>query len=434
MTRRIGLLVVVLMALSAGLVMGAGQPDAEVEREELVFWHSYSQAERIDAIDQSIAAFEAEDPGYTVRQEVVPWGDFYAKWVSALEAHTLPDMCAALLNQAVLMSEAGATQPVDDVLASMGGPAVFLEQPLQNLYYQGHYIGLPHYAHARVLWYRADWLEEAGIAVPESWAELEAAATTLHNPPERFGFVTPLGPNGPSDIYFYEFLLGNGGKIFDSDGNVAINSPEAREAVEYMLGLYNSVSPEGSLNYDTREVKSAFITGRTPFIIEAPFMLADVMRDADWASPDRLAAAPVPGNTAQPWMAELISLVLMKDLENPEPTKDFMELMFRESEYVSFLHAVPGGQLPTVAAVAEGTQFWQHEVITQYRPSIEVAIGGIAKGTPVGMSEGVNPWAAVVAGEELLSTMLQEVATGAKSVDQALSDLEARLQEIVDQN
>jgi multiple sugar transport system substrate-binding protein len=425
---------VALVLIGAGTAFATGQQEIGVEPEELVFWHSYSQQERIDAIEATIAAFEGDNPDYTVRHEVVAWGAFYEKWVSALEAGTLPDMSAALLNQALLMYEAGATQPVDGLVESMGGPDTFLDAPLQNLYYDDHYIGVPHYAHARLLWYRADWLEEAGLSLPQNWDELEAAAEELNNPPNRYGFVIPLGPNSPADIYFFHFLLGAGGRIFDADGNVTINSPEAREAIDYMMGLYESVSPEGSLNYDVRETKSAFITARTAFIIEAPFIIADVMRDADWASPDRLAGMPVPGKDEQPWMAELISLVMMDGTENPEATRSFMEYMYRESEYVSFLHAVPGGQLPTVASVAEGNRFWQHPVIQDYRPSIENAIDGIANGTPVAMSAGVNTWAAVVDGEDLLAGMLQDIATGNKTVDQALGDLEARLQQIVDEN
>ena len=430
-----GIAIALLLSVIAGFAFATGQAEGASEaREELVFWHSYSQQERIDAIEATIAAFEEDTPGFTVRHEVIPWGSFYEKWVSALEAGTLPDVSAALLNQAVLMYNAGATQPVDDVVSAMGGRGTFLDAPLSNLYYQGNYIGVPHYAHARLMWYRADWLEEAGLDVPTTWDELEQAVSELHDPPGRYGFVVPLGPNSPADIYFYHFLLGNGGKIFDENGNVAVNSPEAREAVEYMLETYEAFSPEGSLNYDVRETKSAFITGRTGFIIEAPFIIADVQRDADWATPDRLAGAPVPGNGQQPWMAELISLVLMEDLEYPEETKKFMQFMYREDEYVSFLHAVPGGQLPTVADVADGTRFWEHETIQAYRPSIENAIEGISNGTPVAMSEGVNTWAAVVAGENLIANMLQDVATGEKSVDQALADLESRLQEIVEEN
>lgn len=424
----------VLLLAAAGMVVATGAQEGATQPEELVFWHSYSQQERIDAIEATIASFEGDNPDYTVRHEVVAWGAFYEKWVSALEAGTLPDMSAALLNQALLMYDAGATQPVDGLVESMGGPDTFLDAPLQNLYYKDHYIGVPHYAHARLLWYRSDWLEEAGLSLPRNWEELQAVAEELNNPPNRYGFVIPLGPNSPADIYFFHFLLGAGGKIFDADGNVAINSPEAREAVEYMMGLYESVSPEGSLNYDVRETKSAFITGRTAFIIEAPFIIADVMRDADWASPERLAGMPVPGKEQQPWMAELISLVMMNGTENPDATQSFMEYMYRESEYVSFLHAVPGGQLPTVASVANGTAFWQHPVIQDYRPSVENAIDGIANGTPVAMSEGVNTWAAVLDGEDLLAAMLQEIATGNKTVDQALGDLEARLQEIVAEN
>jgi multiple sugar transport system substrate-binding protein len=424
-----------LLVLISAVFLFAGGKQEQTKKEEpinLTFWHSYSQKERIDSINSTIDAFQKQNPNVTIMPEVVPWGAFYQKWVAAHEAKTLPDFSTALLNQALLMYKAGATQSVDGVLKAIGGPDAFLKRTIENLNFNGTYIGIPHYAHARLLWYRRDLLEQAGIKPPATWDEMKAAAVKLNNPPTMHGFVVPLADNSPADIYLFLFIRSNGGMIFDKDGSVKINSQATREALEYLIDLYKTVSPQGSLSYNTNEIKAAFISGRTPFIIEAPFIISDAMRGGGtWVSPKTLAGIPIPKNKEQAWMSELISLVMMKTTKHPNTVASFLKFMFIEDQYIPFLHSMPGGQLPTVTAVAKSSKFFEHPIVKDYRDSIENAIEGIEKGTPVAMSQGPNLWAAVVDGEEVLARLLQDIAAGKKSMDQALKDVEARLRQIV---
>ncbi len=161
-------------------------------------------------------------------------------------------------------------------------------------------------------------------------------------------------------------------------------------------------------------------------------MISDTIRGGGtWASPKTLAGAPVPKKTQEAWMSEIITLVMMKTTKYPDTVSSFIKFMFSEDQYVPFLHSLPGGQLPTVVAVSKGTKFFEQQIIKDYRDSIQYAIQGIENGTPVAMTQGPNLWAAVVDGEDVLPRMLQDIATGKKSVDQALADTEARLRKIV---
>lgn len=423
--RRLTLLVTVAALWVVALSTGAWA-------QKLTFWHSYTQPSRIEAIDRIVDAFEAAHPGVTIEVEIVPFASFYQRWTSAWTAGTLPDVSTAVLTQAVLMAEAGVTQPVDDLVESMGGRGVFLPKPIETLTYKGATIGLPHYSHARLLWYRKDLFEAAGVKVPETWEELKAAAVALNQPPARYGMSIPLAKGGPARIYLWHLIIGAGGRMLGPNGEVSIDSQPVRDAVEFMLDLYRTVSPQGSITYGTNDNKNAFFTGRSAMIIESPFIIGEAAEQAAWFSPERLAGVPVPTNGGpQPWMNDTLVLVLMKDSKNAELAKEFLRFMFEEEQYVPFLHSMPGGQLPTLRAVAEGEAFYEHPLVRDFASSLQHALEGVANGTPVGMESGTNPWAGVIDGEDVLAELLQFVATGMKTVDQAIADAQKRIEQIV---
>ena len=57
--------------------------------------------------------------------------------------------------------------------------------------------------------YRKDLFDAAGLAAPNSYANIEAAVDALHNPPSMYGFVAPnkVDENFMSQVLEHVFLL-----------------------------------------------------------------------------------------------------------------------------------------------------------------------------------------------------------------------------------
>ena len=53
-----------------------------VKANEITFWHSFTQPERIAGMEKIVAEFK-EETGTTVNVEVVPWGKVREKWTAA---------------------------------------------------------------------------------------------------------------------------------------------------------------------------------------------------------------------------------------------------------------------------------------------------------------------------------------------------------------
>ena len=94
--------------------------------------------------------------------------------------------------------------------------------------------------------YRKDYFDAAGVTKPvDTWDDLLKAGTAL----KKGGHPVGLGINQgsfDSNSHLISILLGFGGKWVEKDGKtIAINSPETKAAVEYVVELYkNAMTPE----------------------------------------------------------------------------------------------------------------------------------------------------------------------------------------------
>ena len=276
-------MVTLILTLVGSLALATGIQEAEAgpESGELTFWHPYSGS-RIESLGAAAARFEADNPGWSVTLEKIGWGgDMRNKWVTGLASGTLPDLFGATLDHALAMADAGASVDAAPGIEALGGEDAFLEQPLETLRYEGAYIALPHYGHSKVFYYRSDWLEELGLSVPTTWEELGAAASAMTDPPDRYGFVVPLSKEGNLAVdYLYIFMTSNGGAFFDADGNVILDSPENRDAVEMLMYLYRNASPEGSLSYTDRDRNDLVLRGMNGMTFEPLFLSANINNNA----------------------------------------------------------------------------------------------------------------------------------------------------------
>ncbi len=424
--------ILVLFTIGAVSTFAAGQQDtasmSEPESGELVFWHPYSGS-RIESLGAAESKFEADNPGWTVKLEKIGWGEnMRNKWVTGLASDTLPDLFGATLDQALAMYDAGAGIDATPAVEVLGGPDAFLEKPLETLQYDDGYVAIPHYGHAKCLYYRSDWLVEAGIDVPESWEDLKNAAETLTDGPDRYGFVVPLGKESNLSIdYLYIFMVSNGGAFFDSDGDVVLNSPENAEAVEMLMYLYNNASPEGSIAYTNRERDDLLLSSKCAMTLEPLFMSRTINTKAPDLWP-KFGVTKPPKNVTVGWMSEHLVTSLCSGSEYPKKRLELIPYFYADEEYVRFLHHAPGGMLPVLKATSESELFWNNDFMQQTRDHIEIAIEGYSKGTPVGMANGLNSYAGLLKGTNVIKNMLHEIVNG-KAITDALADTE---QELID--
>ena len=109
----------------------------------------------------------------------------------------------------------------------------------------GKLMSVPINPNIPLLYYRADLYKEKGLEVPTTLDALRAIAKALNDPPRRYGIVQRGARDNSIAFDFWPYLYGFGGALFrdpkEGDFTVMINSPKAKEALDYYVALARTV-------------------------------------------------------------------------------------------------------------------------------------------------------------------------------------------------
>ena len=123
----------------------------------------------------------------------------------------------------------------------------------------GALYGVPFGAETSILAYRRDIFEELGLEIPETYDELSAVMTQLHD--AGHPAMTSRGKTGHQvTAGWLLHLAPMGGKIFDDEWNPVINSPESVKAAEFMRHVVKT-GPKGIETFGFGEASAAFLQG-----------------------------------------------------------------------------------------------------------------------------------------------------------------------------
>ena len=142
----------------------------------------------------------------------------------------------------------------------------------------GKLVALPIFTDAPALYYRKDLLEKYGVAVPKTWDELTAAATTVQEGERAAGKADFWGYVWQGNAYegltcdALEWVKSHGGgQIVEADGTISINNEKAVKALETAAAWVGTISPEGVLAYGEEESRGVWQTGNAAFMRNWPY-------------------------------------------------------------------------------------------------------------------------------------------------------------------
>lgn len=347
--------------------------------------------------------FESSHDGVTVNYEVQQWDGILEKLTTALASNDPPDVIELGNTQTAQFSAAGGLLDLSDKVSDLGGDT-WLEGLKESGAWDGKQFGIPFYAGNRVVFYRTDLFEDAGVAPPASFDEWIAAGEKLTAANKGNDRFQALYLPGQSWYVLLSFIWDHGGELAVQDGEAwtaAIDSPEAQAGIEDYKRLYDSLSKAPA---DTDEANpqqfEVFAEGNVGMMIGLPWELNSAV-DANKDLEGNVAAFPIPSTNggAAPVFLGGSNLAISAGSDQADLAYEWIKLLTGET-YQTRLAEENG-------AIPNSTSFTS---VLESDPILGVEAEAAANGkvTPVTPS-----WASVEATPNPLKDMLTKVLTGA---------------------
>lgn len=167
------------IALVLGLLLGLGLTSAEPVR--ITYWQ-YDFATRIDAMEQLIERFNAENPDVVVVQETFPYDAYEQRVAAATAAGQGPEVVQLFYGWVAAWQRAGYVEPLPQEHIDHAWIEDYFIPMVESVKIGGEYYGLPTAVRALALFYNKDMFAEAGLdpdAPPQTWDEFVEIGTAL---------------------------------------------------------------------------------------------------------------------------------------------------------------------------------------------------------------------------------------------------------------
>ena len=321
------------------------QPPAEKTTEKTItldFWAMGSEGERVQAL---LPAFEQQHPGIKVRVQPIPWSAAHEKLLTAHVGGTLPDVFQLGNTWLPEFVALRALAPLDDVLSAEAQADIFQGVLAANRLH-GHLYALPWYVDTRLLFYRADLLQQAGVArPPQSWDEWLDAMQSLRAHTGVAPLVLPFSE--------WQTLIALGlqqqAELLRDDGRYgAFSQPAFREAFAFYIRLFQDGLAEVGGELRVGNLYQAFAEGRVSMLVSGPWNLGEFERRMPTAVQDAWATAPlpVPAGAAYPGIsiAGGASLAIHAASQHPQAARALLLFLSAPAQQLEFYRLT--GDLP----------------------------------------------------------------------------------------
>lgn len=418
---------IIVLTLLATMLFANGTQEATTVEDKpvtLTIWHSFTQPERAAYVEAMAAEYTAAHPNVNFEIEIYPWNTFDTKWKTAVSTGDLPDLSTALPEHVIMMEQTGCLAPMNDFADNLG---TFIQKPLDIMSVDGKLLAVPFYAHARVLWERTDVLEKYGLEEPKTMADLLAVAKAITEKGELYGMAVPMKKTDfYATVYLYIFSKTLGGNLITEEGKANLTSPEMLEAINYLVDMYKTASPQGSINYGDPETNDSFIQGKCAYYFESGFAINRVISGNPAIADDFKAIRVSDENGHVGCYADYINFVVYKG-EKEDIAKDFLKTLYDTDNYYKFLHLVPGGMIPTIEGVIGSPEFLNNDIINKHIDDIKIIEQGIKEGSPIGADFGLTPSMNIVKSMGIIEEMFQNIVLGNADVKTAAMAAEDKM-------
>ncbi|MDQ2917566.1 MAG: sugar ABC transporter substrate-binding protein [Pseudomonadota bacterium] len=380
------------------------------------FWAMGREGEVVAAL---LPEFERTHPGIRVDVQQLPWTAAHEKLLTAFAGDATPDICQLGNTWIPEFVALGALQPLEATLAaSPVDPHDFFGGIWDTNIVAGHVYGVPWYVDTRLLFYRRDLLDNAGVTVPPtSWSDWTRAlaAVKTRAEPGHYAILLPMNEFEPLlalALQQDDPLLRDGGRY----GN--FSSPGFRRALGFYVDMFRRGYAPPVTASQLSNVWSEFGRGTFAFYISGPWNIGEFKRRLPPAVQPAWATAPLPGPTGPgASIAGGSSLVLFRASHAKDAAWQLIEYLARPDIELRF-HALTG-DLPPRRSAWDDPTLAADVYARAFRDQLE----------RVKPAPKVPEWERIA---DEMRLVAEKAARGQWTIDEAVRELDARADRILE--
>ncbi|MDR7157322.1 sugar ABC transporter substrate-binding protein [Arthrobacter sp. BE255] len=303
----------------------------------ITLWAQGAEGEALPAL---LKEFEAENPGVQVNVTAIPWDAALSKYQTAIAGGTTPDV--AQMGTTWMGDFADSFDATPKEIQS----GDFFPGSVKSTEVEGTTYGVPWYVDTRVVYYRSDLAEKAGITkAPETWDDFKALAKGLQEKAgAKYGVQLPAGVAG-SYLDTLPFQWSNGAKLMNDDGTKwTLDTPESVEALKYFSSFFADGLASKAVSTGTT-AEASFVDGSAPMMISGPWHVGLLNKAGGEGFEDKYKVAPMPKEKTSTSFVGGSNMVVFKKSENRDSSWKLLQWLSKPEVQLKWYEAT--GDLPS---------------------------------------------------------------------------------------
>ena len=287
---------------------------------------------------------------------------------------------------------------------------------------EGNIFGIPNRLSAYIVYYRSDILEELGYdEFPTTWDEALAfgeAATT----DQRAGLMQ-RGASPDSGVDFLTYLVSHNGRLLSDDNSTCLlTSPEAVQAAETFVRVFEDFSPRSAVAAGRDDYTAEFQQGRsTMSVFSSSYYHTLVDPEASVLEPEQVGYALTPAaNGADVGAARISAWSLGISTGSKHKDAAWSLIRYVTSRDSQLQAALEWGNGPARASVYESDEY------IEAFPPAQTVLSALGVAVP----DPATPHTAAM--RTLLAGQLSEAIAGQKTPAQAMEDACGQIEELLE--
>jgi multiple sugar transport system substrate-binding protein len=384
---------------------GGGEAGGEASGS-ITVWAMGTEGEKLGVLAKD---FMQKNPGITVKVTPIAWEVAHDKLITSIAGGKTPDISQMGTTWMGEFAKTGALEEVPDDIDLDGT----FEGARNTAIVDGATYGVPWYVETRVLYYRTDIAEKAGITdPPETWDELKEMATAMK---EKGGakYGIALAPDNWQELL--PFVWQQGGEVVDENGEFTLDTPEVVDALEFEKSFFDEglTSPSVPEGFD---VTQGFIAGTHPMFFSGPWHIGLIEEQGGADIEGKWAIAPMPEEDAGTSFVGGSDLVVFKNAPNKEAAWKFVDYLMDPATQSKWYDTV--SDLPALEDAWDQGKLASDDNLQIFREQLKDA-----KSPPP-----TPKWEQVAA--EAINTEMEKALTGGESADEAAKAMQEKASSI----